>query len=72
MKHISLQEMLETEVYNILNGYPYDNTYYWKDGDNNFHKIVELDLMRGRFITDNDDFSEFEWELEESRIYVSN
>ena len=70
MKHITLKEMLETEVYNILNGYPINSTYYWKDGDNQYHKIVELDLLRGRFITNNGDFSEFEWELDESRIYM--
>ena len=70
MKHITLKEMFETEVYNILNGYPINSTYYWKDGDNQYHEIVELDLLRGRFITNNGDFSEFEWELEESRIYM--
>ena len=57
MKHITLKEMLETEVYNILNGYPINSTYYWKDGDNQYHKIVELDLLSGRFKTDNEDCS---------------
>lgn len=34
------------------------------------NEIIELDLLRGRFITDDGDFSEFEWELEESHIYM--
>ncbi len=50
----------------------YDNQYkfYWMDGDGELHEIVECDLLRGRFITDNQDFSEFEWELEDSHIYM--
>lgn len=30
--------------------------FFWLDGENKLHKIVECDLMRGRFITDNQDF----------------
>lgn len=71
MTHITLQIMLETEVKNILNNYNSEiHTYYWKNGDNEYHKIVEIDLLRGRFITGDGDFSEFEWEIEESRIYM--
>lgn len=71
MKHISLKEMLETEVSDLLRGYPDGGkTFYWKNGDGEYHEIIECDLLRGRFITDDGDFSEFKWEIKESRIYV--
>lgn len=71
MKHIILKEMLETEVNDILNSYKFgSHTYYWENGEGQYHEIIELDLLRGRFITDDGDFSEFEWELEESHIYM--
>ena len=71
MKHITLKEMLETEVNDILNGYQTGcHIYFWKNGDGEYFEIVELDLLRGRFITEDGDFSEFEWELKESNIYM--
>ena len=71
MKHITLKEMLETEVYDILNNYPTGgHAYFWKNGESELVEIIELDLFRGRFITSDGDFSEFEWELEESNIYM--
>ena len=73
MRHLTLKEMLETEVADLLAGYPNGGkTYYWKNGENQYHEIVELDLLRGRFITDDGDFSEFEWEIKESRIYMED
>lgn len=71
MKKITFEEMLNMEVQDLLRGYPSGGfTYYYKDGDGGYHEIVELDLLRGRFVTDNGDFSEFEWELKESHIYI--
>lgn len=71
MKNISLEEMLNMAVKDALNGYPSGGlTFYYKDGDNRYHEIVELDLFRGRFVTNNGDFSEFSWELKESHIYM--
>lgn len=71
MKNISLVEMINMEVQDMLQGYPSGGlTYYYKDGNGKYHEIVELDLLRGRFVTDNGDFSEFKWELEESCIYI--
>lgn len=71
MRHISLKEMLETEVSDLLSGYPDGGkTFYWKNGDGEYHEIIECDLLRGRFITDDGDFSEFKWEIKESHIYV--
>ena len=43
-------------------------TYYWKS-ENGYVEIVECDLMRGRIVMADGDFSEFEWEMEESHIY---
>lgn len=68
IEHIELTDMLKHEVDAILNKTSGDK-YFWMDGNDNLHEIVELDLFRGRFITDNGDFSEFDWELEHSRIY---
>jgi hypothetical protein len=71
LKNISLEEMLKMEVADLLAGYPNGGrTYYFRDGEGVYSEIIELDLFRGRFITDNGDFSEFEWELEESHIYI--
>lgn len=63
MRKITLKEMLDY----TLNNKALEN-YYWKDGENNYHLITEVDLM-DRIRVDNDDFTEFEWELEESRLY---
>lgn len=67
MEHITLEEMLKEMVNCILNKKSFPK-YYYKDGENNYHKITEVDLMY-RIKTDNDDFTEFEWEIEESRLY---
>jgi hypothetical protein len=71
LKNISLDEMLKMEVADLLNDYPSGGrTYYFRDGEGTYSEIISLDLFRGRFTTDNGDFSEFEWELEESHIYI--
>ena len=67
MKHITLKKMLEEIVQSILNKKEIKN-YYWKDGEGEYRRITEIDLLR-RITTINDDFTEFEWELEESRLY---
>lgn len=70
-KNISLEEMLNTEVNGILTKYENGSTdYYYRNGEGEFRGITELDLLRGRFCTEDGDFSEFEWELEESHIYI--
>ena len=56
-------------VSEILNGTESEQ-FYWYHEETGFHEIVECDLFRGRFITDDGDFSEFEWEKENSHIYV--
>lgn len=70
LKQVSLVDMFHTLVYEIATNYKFaTHKFYWFD-DEEFHEIVEVDLMRGRFITDNGDFSEYEWELNENRIYM--
>jgi len=70
-KNISLEEMLKAEVESILTKYKNGSTdYYYKNGEGELHEITEIDLLRGRFCTEDGDFSEFEWELEESHIYI--
>ena len=67
MKNITLKDMLEEMVKCILNNTPFPN-YYWKDGENRYNRITTVDLMY-RITTENDDFTEFEWELEKSDLY---
>ena len=67
MKHITLREMLEEMVECILNNKLLPN-YYWKDSDNQYNRIITVDLMY-RIITENGDFTEFEWELIKSDLY---
>lgn len=70
-KNISLKEMLETEVKDILGNYKSGGQiYYFKNSENEFREITELDLLRGRFVTEDGDFSEYEWEIEESHVYI--
>ncbi|MGN0318685.1 MAG: hypothetical protein ACI4E1_12215 [Lachnospira sp.] len=71
MKHITLEEMINNELQGILSGYMSGYCdYYYKNGEGEYHEIVELDLLRGRFVTDDGDFSEFDWEIKESYIYM--
>lgn len=72
-KKVSLRAMLEVMVEEVMTastGNDEPIRFYWKDGDGELHEIIECDLLRGRFITDNQDFSEFDWELEDSHIYM--
>jgi hypothetical protein len=71
MKNITLEEMINMEIQDMLHGYPSGGyTYYYKDGNGVYSEIITLDLLTGRFTTDNGDFSDFLWELEESHIYI--
>lgn len=44
------------------------NNNVWKDGEGEYSRITEIDLLY-RIRTSNDDFTMFDWELEESRLY---
>lgn len=72
-RNITLEEMLTTMV-NIILGKSeekYFPKYYWNSGDEipNLVEITECDLF-DRLKMEDGDFSEFDWELEESRLYV--
>ena len=68
-KNVSLEYMLDSLVKSIIENKDYEE-FYWYHEDTGFHEIVECDLFRGRFITDDSDFSEFEWEKENSHIFI--
>ena len=70
-KNITLKEMLEDLVKWILGeDNEYGGEFYYRNCDGDYLEITEVDLLRSRFKTENDDFSEYDWELKESCIYV--
>lgn len=73
MVNISLQEMFVILTNSILNNQEPPTFYYrneWETGHPEYVEITEVDLLQGRFKTKDDDFSEYEWELEDSNIYI--
>lgn len=75
MKHITLKEMFDILIDCILKQKKEYPTFYykrqnWNTGNDEFIEIIEVDLLYGRFNTIDDDFSEYEWELENSNIYM--
>ena len=68
MKHITLKEMFEILTDCIINQKEQPIFYYKRE--NEYVIIQEVDLMQSRFRTIDCDFSEYEWELENSNIYV--
>ena len=70
-KNITLKEMFEDLVkWQLGEDNEYGGEFYYQDGDGNFDLITEVDLLYSRFRTSDDDFSEYDWELEKSNIYV--
>ena len=70
-KNITLKEMFEDLVkWQLGEDNEYGGEFYYQDGDGNFDEITQVDLMDSRFKTNDDDFSEYDWELEKSNIYV--
>ena len=73
MEKITLRTMFETEIRDLFDQYSNgSHKYFWKNGEGQYKEIVEMDLLRGRFVTEDGDFSEFEWEINESRIYMES
>lgn len=73
MKNVTLKEMLDILVDCIINDKDYPIFYYrreWEKGNIEYIRIQEVDLLDTRFKTVDDDFSEYEWELEKSNIYM--
>lgn len=70
-RKITLKEMFEDLVkWQLGEDNEYGGEFYYQDGDGNFDEITQVDLMDSRFKTNDDDFSEYDWELEKSNIYV--
>lgn len=75
MKKVSLKEMFDILIDCILTQkkeYPafYYRRQNWNTGNSEYTEINQIDLLDSRFITIDGDFSEFEWELEDSNIYM--
>ena len=70
MKHITLKEMFNILIDCILNNKEQPFFYYKRE--NEYILIQEVDLMDSRLRTIDGDFTEYEWELEESRLYKEN
>ena len=69
--NITLKEMLEDLVKWVLGEEcKYGGEFYYRNGEGDYFEITEVDLMRSRFKTEDNDFSEYNWELKESNIYV--
>ena len=67
MKHITLKEMFNILIDCILNNKEQPFFYYKRE--NEYILIQEVDLMDSRLKTIDGDFTEYEWELEESNLY---
>ena len=68
MKHITLKEMFDILIDCILNNK--EQAFFYYKRENEYILIQSVDLMDSRFATVDDDFSEYEWELEKSNIYI--
>ena len=66
--NITLDDMISEMLDCIRKGTCY-YTYYWYHEDKGYIEIVECDLFRGRIVMADGDFSEFDWEMEDSHIY---
>ena len=74
MLNISLKEMFNYLIEYIFKGKKLPTFYYKRANfyteNDEYVEITEVDLMRGRFKTIDDDFSEYDWEKEQSNIYI--
>lgn len=72
-RNITLEEMLNMLIQHIINKKEIPTFYYCREYDEfkeDFIEINEIDLLDSRFRTIDDDFSEYDWELEKSNIYI--
>ena len=72
-RNITLEEMLTTMINIILgkNEEKFFPKFFWNSDDEtpNLVEITECDLFH-RLKMEDGDFTEFDWELEESRLYI--
>lgn len=75
MKNITLQEMFKLIIDSILKNEERPTFYYkrlnWETSNPEFIEIIEVDLLDTRYKTIDGDFSEFEWDLISSNIYIN-
>lgn len=73
-KKVSLEEMLNMLVESIIKKEETPDFYYRRIRNNGigeeFILITEIDLLDDRFIFDDGDFSCYDWELDNSNIYL--
>lgn len=67
MEHITLKEMFNILIDCILNNR--ERPFFYYKRENEYVLIQEVDLMDSRLRTIDGDFTEYEWELEESNLY---
>lgn len=75
MINITLEKMLNILVDCVLNTKDRPTFYYrreYEKGHSEFIEITEVDLLDTRFRTIDGDFSEYDWELEKSNIYMED
>ena len=68
IENISLEEVFGILTNAILNKTDYPTFFYKRE--NEFVEITSIDLLQSRFTTEDGDFSEYEWEIEKSNIYI--
>ena len=68
LKNITLKEMFEILIDYIINQKEQPTFYYKRE--NEYVIIHEVDLMDSRLRTIDGDFSEYDWEIEKSNIYM--
>ena len=69
--NVSLKQMLDDFVKQTLqDDSASGNKYYWLNSDEQFVEIEEVDILTDRFRTEDGDFSYYDSELKNSRIYI--
>ena len=72
-KNIELKEMFDICIDCILNNKEFPTFYYeteYELGKFNYQEKTEVDVLREKFITVENDLSEYEWEIENSHIFL--
>lgn len=76
MKNITLKEMFNIIIKCILSQNTEIPCFYYKreniyTGNDEFIEITEIDLLKTCFYTFDRDFFEYNWEIENSNIYIN-
>lgn len=68
LKNVSFKDFIDILVDCIMECKEMPKFYL--DTGERFEEITQVDLMYGRLETIDDNYSEYSWEIEESRIYM--